>query len=856
MKMRNVSAANARRWVIAAMFFWCAGLAAAEPDVKQTVNQSAPRGSQLDQVKPVTADFSIDTDAQYRQAIREQFAAQDRRLEEAEKLLKDRKFPESVKTAENVRNELKLQADSVNSEVLRARLAEVEAQVARLRLAWGKERLEAANTALNERRFPDAITLASQAVQISPALQRESEALHKRCNDIQRHEKFQAAASVALADPKLAAQRQEVKALLSEAKVLYDNQRFAEAMNRIEQVYLRDPFNLEAVVLAGQIYKRYFSYGYYRHRADFELLAAYANWQWAEPVFEAPVRRDRTPSEVKDLGMQETNNKLDRIIFPRFEFDKADVDAVIKFLSTRNKEFDPEKEGVVIREASSADELSSLGKVTLRLSDIPMREVLRYISLMTGLKYRVDRDGVSIGTNLDTMYERTYDIRPHVKTMVFALTSVVGGDGGGGAGSVANIFKKGDSEGTKLEKDKTADKELKVADEVTEVNVTSDMFKRYLQKHGIKFGTDSSVSYLDVSHELVVKNTLQNLNAISSLIREQNANEAPLVMVEVKSIEISDTDMEELGFDWSLGDAGNLNHNMNGSGNLIDPKNGGWMLGPGSNVKGDPVSGNRGSMNPIRTGFTDGSTSSALINKLNIFPMLFGSRTPFGSDVAIDLSLTINALSQNTRTELISAPKIVTLSGNQGTAKMTKTYYFPSGWSDLEVDTDTTDEQTTFTIKRPNPDFDDEQELGVILKVTPTVTEADTISLNLDMQVLGRNGVDEYSFNLTGVVNGRQINRSFTVWKPVITDRQVVTVVDVYDGQTVVVGGSTDNRTYARTDKIPFLGDLPLIGRLFQSQSQKAERKNMLIFVTARLLGTDGSPVSGSKNYGVPDFNR
>ena len=265
--------------------------------------------------------------------------------------------------------------------------------------------------------------------------------------------------------------------------------------------------------------------------------------------------------------------------------------------------------------------------------------------------------------------------------------------------------------------------------------------------------------------------------------------------------------------------------------------------------------GERGSMNPIRTGFMDGSSSTGIINNLNIFPMLFGSKTPFGSDAPINISLTVNALAQNTRTEVVSAPKVVALSGIRASAKMTKSYYFPDSWSDLEVETDTGDNDTSYTITRPTPEFGDEQEIGIDMKVTPTVTETGAINLDLDFEVTGTNGNDEFTFVLNGNVNGRPVSHQFTVWKPVITERQVLTNIDVYDGQTVVVGGSTDNRTVTRNDKIPFLGDLPLIGRLFQAQSEKAERRNMLIFVTARKLGTDGAATQ-NRNQGIPDFNR
>ena len=57
-------------------------------------------------------------------------------------------------------------------------------------------------------------------------------------------------------------------------------------------------------------------------------------------------------------------------------------------------------------------------------------------------------------------------------------------------------------------------------------------------------------------------------------------------------------------------------------------------------------------------------------------------------------------------------------------------------------------------------------------------------------------------------------------------------------------------------DKIPFLGDLPLIGRLFQSSSETVKRTNMLIFLSARLMKNDGTPLNAGKPTGLPDFNR
>lgn len=844
-----------RQLAAAAVVLWCFSAAA---ESGKAADRSSAGRSMTGMIRPVSSDLDTDINSTYKRDIKKRYAAQDVKMADAVKLVEQQSFEKGVKLAESVRDELSLEAEYVKGEVVKARLAEAEALVARLRVAWGREKLRAANEAYLNNRLHDAVVNASEAARISPALREEAEAVRKRCHSKERSDKFQNQTALGVANPTLNNMRSQSKALMNEAKVFFENKRYIQALEKIEQVYLRDPFNLEAVALAGQIYRVFFTSGYYRHRSDFELQAAYTTWQWIEPVFEAPEAPKEINVEIKGDSRKGMSDKLNSTILPEFKYARGNAKGAVNRLRLLVKQ---NGYGIDIQDTTSAEDAALLGNVNLDLQNVSVADVLRYISLMSGLKYRIEPTGVRIGTSVETMYDRTYDIQPHVINMVYASTSS-GEGGGGGDGDLstnASIFRKkgGSKERTsrdskRLERDKQVEEELKLT-EIADIKVTSDMFKEYLQKHGIRFGDESSVAYIENNHTLVVKNTVENLDAISQLIREQNALQAPLILVEIKCIEISDNDMEELGFDWSLGDT-NLNSNMDNEGIVIDPSKGGWMLGPGNSTR-KTEQGERGSMNPIRTGFMDGSSSTALINNLNIFPMLFGSKTPFGSDVPLNISLTVNALSQNTRTEVVSAPKVVALSGITASAKMTKSYYFPDSWSDLEVETDTGDNDTTYTIQRPTPEFGDEQEIGIDMKVTPTMTETGTINLKLDFEVTGTNGNDEFTFVLNGNVNGRPVSHSFTIWKPVITERQIISDIDVYEGQTVVVGGSTDNRTVTRNDKIPFLGELPFIGRLFQAQSEKAERRNMLVFVTARRLGTDGAAVQ-SRNQGIPDFSR
>jgi general secretion pathway protein D len=78
---------------------------------------------------------------------------------------------------------------------------------------------------------------------------------------------------------------------------------------------------------------------------------------------------------------------------------------------------------------------------------------------------------------------------------------------------------------------------------------------------------------------------------------------------------------------------------------------------------------------------------------------------------------------------------------------------------------------------------------------------------------------------------------------PKFTVRQVVTTVNIWDNQTVVLGGLISSTVLSEKDKVPVLGDLPVVGRLFQSQSKTSVKKNLMIFVTATIVDPAGNRV-------------
>ncbi len=132
-------------------------------------------------------------------------------------------------------------------------------------------------------------------------------------------------------------------------------------------------------------------------------------------------------------------------------------------------------------------------------------------------------------------------------------------------------------------------------------------------------------------------------------------------------------------------------------------------------------------------------------------------------------------------------------------------------------------------------------EIGPVLDVVPYVlADGYTINLTLIPELLQ---FDQYDtpptvpgVNVANVVTVPTVLPHFTV-------RVVTTTVNVWDNQTVVLGGLISSTVETENDEVPFLGDLPLLGRLFQSQSKSTIKKNLMIFVTSTIVDPAGNRI-------------
>ena len=138
--------------------------------------------------------------------------------------------------------------------------------------------------------------------------------------------------------------------------------------------------------------------------------------------------------------------------------------------------------------------------------------------------------------------------------------------------------------------------------------------------------------------------------------------------------------------------------------------------------------------------------------------------------------------------------------------------------------------------------FTQQVETGPILDVVPVVlSDGYTINLTLIPSATQFNGYDTPP-NIPNVTSGLNVVQ-LPVVLPNFTVRQVVTTVNVWDNQTVVIGGLISSTVQSTKDKVPVVGDLPILGRLFQSSSKSTLRKNLMIFVTATIVDPAGNRV-------------
>ncbi|HXX41654.1 MAG TPA: Amuc_1098 family type IV pilus outer membrane protein, partial [Chthoniobacterales bacterium] len=479
-------------------------------------------------------------------------------------------------------------------------------------------------------------------------------------------------------------------------------------------------------------------------------------------------------------------------------------------------------------------------RITITLNQIPLGEALRYIASQAGLKVKVEPYAVSIiplSEQSNDLITKEYRVPPgfissNVNVGVSALNQPARAATGGGAGTAKDT------------QESTGGHQL----------VNREGAREFLESQGVPFPTGASANFLPQSSRLIVRNTQDNLELVDALVEQANVSGPKQVEIESKFVEITQDNLKELGFDWLLGPFNIGNHKVFGSGGTSGT---GTTVNPADYPFVDPSTGQPVGQFPITAGNRSGSmaiTANAIdallfpsMGTSAVAPGIFGIAGVFTDP---QFQVVIRALNQKKGVDLLSAPRVTTKSGQRAVIEIVREFRYPTqfqppqipqtfggSFNPSTISTGQSSNSNAFPVTPTTPTAFETRNTGVTLEVEPVVgPDGITIDLNLVPQVVEFEGfinygspIQTFSTNLLGVSTPQVITQN-VINQPIFNTRKVTTSVSVWDGQTVVLGGLMSENVQKVEDRTPIIGDIPLVGRLFRTNTDQHIKTNLVIF--------------------------
>jgi len=689
---------------------------------------------------------------------------------------------------------------------------------------------------------------------------------------------------------------EKVKQLFIEAKGYLETDRYDIAFKRCEQILNIDPYNKAARMLMEKISKA---------KSDFHTVSALetrgrylerVSKAWAIPVrkFNVDPTLGNFVAEKKESGnIDKIQKKLERTIIPKLDFKDATIREAVEYLKKKSIELDPVDEpktgvNIVLKldagssvgvpealppppvgpggipgldagppPAAPAPALGGGGtdaRITVALSNIPLIEALRYVTGLANLKFKVEPFAVSVvplSVSTDVLITREWKVRPDMIPRTPAGAGAGGVAGGFGAPAPGDATKGGSG---------IADRESA---------------KAWLISQGVQFNGASSAVYIVTNSRLIVRNTQDQLELIDTIIQGGPQGGPTQVEIEAKFVEISQSNLKELSFDWTLGqfNAPGSNRLFSGGGTsgfspVQNPADYPFVAPGGSIVGTNPLTaGNRSGQGAISASAIDALLFGASGGTTKLAPAI-GAIAGVFTDPAFQV--VIRALNQKKGVDLLSSPRVTTKSGQRAVIEIIREFKYPTEFDPPQIPQTNIvggdggglglggaliggggGQNNAFPVTPTTPTAFETRNTGVTLEVEPVVgPDGYTIDLNLVPQVVEFEGFINYgspiqttSTNFLTGVTSTQVLTENTINQPIFSTRKVTTSVSVFDGSTVVIGGLMREDVQKVEDKVPLFGDLPIIGRLFRSSVDQHTKRNLMIFVSARLMKPDGDPV-------------
>ncbi|KJH66078.1 type II secretion system secretin GspD [Chromobacterium violaceum] len=291
----------------------------------------------------------------------------------------------------------------------------------------------------------------------------------------------------------------------------------------------------------------------------------------------------------------------------------------------------------------------------------------------------------------------------------------------------------------------------------------------------------------------------QNLRNVIDLLDKRRAQ----VYVEALVMEVTASRATKIGVQW----AANVHGNGLIGNSLPSPSK---PLVPGGSGASDTPGTALGSLVSSLTG---GGLTAAIINTITV-----------GGQQIPTLGLLAQALEQEAQGNLVASPQLVTMDNEKAKIVIGQ---------EIGVPTATYPAGTNGTSNAPYSTYD-RKTVGFGLEITPQISEGGTIRMKISQAA---DSIDQTTLSAAA---GPTFNR-----------RTLDTVVTVGDGGLVALGGLTQETTSNAEDKVPLLGDIPVIGNLFKYQGKERKKTNLMIFIRPTIIRDEiGNRAVAGERYG------
>lgn len=295
---------------------------------------------------------------------------------------------------------------------------------------------------------------------------------------------------------------------------------------------------------------------------------------------------------------------------------------------------------------------------------------------------------------------------------------------------------------------------------------------------------------------LIVRATSAQISQVESVLKELDVRRAQ-VLIQAAIVEVSGDNAAQLGVQWAAGDP------SRGVG-IINFNNAGASIANLAIAAATEQFDQAGIGNGAAVGFGTSRTDSD------------GNRSFYGA--------LIQALNSVTDANLLSTPSIMTLDNQEAKIVVGQNVPFITG-STATVGSGVTNPFTTI----------ERQDVGITLKVTPTLSGGGTILLEVEQEVS------------SVVPSAEGVNSADLI----TNKRSIKTTILADDGQTIVLGGLVQDDVTKSVSKVPLLGDIPGLGVLFRSTSDSRIKRNLLVFLQPTVIrDTQSANALTQRQYG------